>query len=594
MFDVKLIEASISTDRIPIHTFVLTYPRFIHGEVMTHRQFCLAGDSKLDFELPAGSHEGRSRRVYSMSLRDFADKWQNGAVEGASSRHNGEWLEHLDPSEAYSAKEIASQLKLATHANLNGCCRKGLVAEAFKMDGEWVATGSSWIAWRKGTGTRRFSLRSRLKEMRIRQMNEKTGKVITSRVLDCQVSGIKEIFRVCARNYSVCGSKDHKILTSQGWKRIEELVPGKDLIATYKRGVTTQPDPHKFNYIDGRWVQTWVRQIRQEVADRQKGLCAISGKPLGLGFHIHHVEPRHKRPDLAFEVSNVIAVNPEAHEELHRKQGWQQGVPLITEFSPIDVIISEGLCDTYDLEIEGEFANFFADGVVVHNSRNAMSSRAIPVAKMLAQVRTNPAMPVHWGKNQPGMQAREEVEDLNAAAQQWLAAASDAARHAEHMLNMGLAKQVANRILEPFQWMKTIVTSTEWDNFFELRCHEDADPNFQRLAYRLQEKYQKSKPKFLSAGEWHLPFVTEQERGTLTEGECIKCSVARCARVSYLTHDNQQPELAKDIALFDKLVGSRPLHASPAEHQATPGYANNGNFKGWQQYRKLLESQGAL
>ena len=111
-------------------------------------------------------------------------------------------------------------------------------------------------------------------------------------------------------------------------------------------------------------------------------------------------------------------------------------------------------------------------------SRNSMSSRAVPVAKMIEQVRNDPAMPVHWGKNQPGMQARDDLtgEALINAQMAWRGAAAKAADSAQLMMDNGLAKQVANRILEPFQWMHTVVTATEWDNFFALRCHPDAQP----------------------------------------------------------------------------------------------------------------------
>ena len=44
-------------------------------------------------------------------------------------------------------------------------------------------------------------------------------------------------------------------------------------------------------------------------------------------------------------------------------------------------------------------------------SRNAASSRAIPVEKMLTPIEEAPMLPVWWGKNQSGMQAREVLSD---------------------------------------------------------------------------------------------------------------------------------------------------------------------------------------
>lgn len=53
-----------------------------------------------------------------------------------------------------------------------------------------------------------------------------------------------------------------------------------------------------------------------------------------------------------------------------------------------------------------------------------------------------------------------------------------------------------------------------------------------------------------------------------------KISVARCARVSYLTHDGKR-DIEKDLELFEKLRASR--HWSPFEHVATPLFYDNGS-----------------
>jgi thymidylate synthase ThyX len=239
-------------------------------------------------------------------------------------------------------------------------------------------------------------------------------------------------------------------------------------------------------------------------------------------------------------------------------------------------------------------------------SRNASSSRAIPVAKMIEQVRTKPAKPVHWGKNQPGMQARAELEGIYLENTQalWEAAASHAADIATVMERQGAHKQVVNRILEPFQWISVIVTATEWDNFFELRDHPDADPNIALLARMMKSEMDLSTPvrrgvynaKGPTAFDWHLPYVTLDERTIymLRPRYLAKLSAARCARVSYLTHEGKVPDPSKDVELYDKLVGSRPLHASPVEHQAYPAIGANvrsGNFRGWVQHRKLVEAE---
>lgn len=246
-------------------------------------------------------------------------------------------------------------------------------------------------------------------------------------------------------------------------------------------------------------------------------------------------------------------------------------------------------------------------------SRNASSSRAIPVRKMIDQVRNKPAMPIHWGKNQSGMQAKAELspEPMQQAKEQWLLAAEMAADIAERMNEIGLHKQVANRILEPFQYIEVVLTATDFDNWYELRYHEDAQPEIYELARLMNEAHESSEPKLLAPGEWHLPYITDFEHEKYPADVLLQVSAARCCRVSYLRHDGQAPDVAKDIELCERLVGARPLHASPFEHQATPdewvdpnwfgrligkksGYSQpdrHGNFRGWVQHRKLIEER---
>jgi len=254
-------------------------------------------------------------------------------------------------------------------------------------------------------------------------------------------------------------------------------------------------------------------------------------------------------------------------------------------------------------------------------SRNFSSSRAIPVKKMIDMVRTEPAMPVHWGENQAGMQASNELDNFQKkrAGDAWCRAAQCAANFADKLMELGLHKQVANRVMEPFLMVDGIVTATEFENFFELRCHKDAQPEIQCLANEMRNQMERSKPNLLHFGEWHLPYVTQDERNDAhfaDKPELLRnISAARCCRVSYLKHDGTAASIADDLALCERLAGTRPIHASPFEHQATPmpesqfsvvdfaegricdgvshidwdGVAWSGNFAGWIQYRKLIE-----
>lgn len=239
-------------------------------------------------------------------------------------------------------------------------------------------------------------------------------------------------------------------------------------------------------------------------------------------------------------------------------------------------------------------------------SRNASSSRAIPVKKMLNMVRTEPASPIHWGQNQAGMQAEHELSEETKAKVQalWLKAAQNAADIAEEMEALNAHKQVVNRILEPFQWINVVMTTSYIQNYWDLRCHPDAQPEIKVLAEMMHNQYQEAVPQILKYDEFHLPYIHEEEKTKYPLEDLIKFSVSRCARVSYLNHDQSQPNQEKDLNLYDGLVGSDPLHASPTEHQARPSEgseyvcdkgnidAYHGNFSpDWLQYRKFIEKK---
>lgn len=225
-------------------------------------------------------------------------------------------------------------------------------------------------------------------------------------------------------------------------------------------------------------------------------------------------------------------------------------------------------------------------------SRNASSSRAIPFQRALENIKADPAMPIRFGKNRPGMQA---TSDLSQEAQReaegiWLAALEGAITYAQKLHEMGVHKQLTNRILEPFSHITVVCTATEFDNFFALRHHPAAQPEIYDLADKMAGALKASSPTWLALGEWHLPFIADDDPNDIDIK--LKRSVARCARTSYLTHDNKETTLAKDVELFERLITEEPMHASPAEHQAQAVADSNfrsGNFTGWLQYRKVLE-----
>ena len=233
-------------------------------------------------------------------------------------------------------------------------------------------------------------------------------------------------------------------------------------------------------------------------------------------------------------------------------------------------------------------------------SRNAASSRAIPIATMIDRAVNKTAFPVYWGKNQKGMQANEELspKDQERARNLWKAAAETMARYAQEMAEIGVHKQIANRLIENFQNIEVVVTSSKWANFYALRNHKDAQPEIKALATKMLEAHRASLPRLLKEGDWHLPFVSESERVSLETNVARKVSSARCARVSYLTHDKRIPTLEEDLDLFERLMGGDVVHASPTEHQARPrgdfdAHPKYGGNLGidWIQYRKTIPTE---
>jgi len=201
-------------------------------------------------------------------------------------------------------------------------------------------------------------------------------------------------------------------------------------------------------------------------------------------------------------------------------------------------------------------------------SRNAASSRAIPFATLVKKVIDKPAHPEFWGGAKPGMQSGEALTgtDLAVCQEVWEDTMMDAAESAMDLDERGLHKSITNRILEPWVRYTVLTSATDWHNFFALRAHPDAQPEFQVLAFRMLDAYLKSTPVRMGWGEWHIPFGDRMPEG-LDDDTRIKVAIARAARVSYETFEGEI-DVTKDLALYTRLMGSAPLHASPAEHVA--------------------------
>lgn len=224
-------------------------------------------------------------------------------------------------------------------------------------------------------------------------------------------------------------------------------------------------------------------------------------------------------------------------------------------------------------------------------SRNSASSRAIPVSRIIKEITDDPAIPLSWGKYQKGMQASQELspEEIVECKKEWLLARDSAIAHAEKLLKLGLHKQVTNRLLEPWMWQTILLTATDFANFFALRAHFAAQPEFQKLAFLMLDAYNQSTPKQLQVGEWHIPFSDQYCEGMDLETK-LKVCAARAARVSYKNFEGEI-KTEDDIKLCDGLLANG--HMSPTEHaaQASAESKYYGNFKGWVQWRKVIPGE---
>mgnify|MGYP001245656406 CR=1 FL=1 len=300
-------------------------------------------------------------------------------------------------------------------------------------------------------------------------------------------------------------------------------------------------------------------------------------------------------------------------------------------------------------------------------SRSSSSSRAIPFDKMVEAVENNPFIPMAWQKDHKGMQGTEYITDPRAIERletEWKTAALNMVKQAQRLNSgivcretweedfkekYGVTKQLCNRLLEPFMWHTTLVTSTTYSNFFNLRCPAYQTPvtqlllpakskkecianhgneenieklqNFSdlewlkinqgqgeihimALAEAMYDAYNESVPNQLEKGFWYIPFeskinFTGKEWSELTPSDseetwqdvAVKISTSMCARTSYtVVGEDKVHSYDKDLKLHDRLLESR--HWSPFEHCAKNMEDSNsyGNFTGWKQYRQFIEN----
>lgn len=403
-----------------------------------------------------------------------------------------------------------------------------------------ITLGDLWDKWENGSsphatrwgGVRRYDMKGRLNKMRLRSVDESTMEVTHTTITDCWKVGVKPVYKITAGDFSVTCTADHLILTDSGWKELQDIAVGRD-----------------------------------------KVYCNTRKK------------------------YNVVALCQDCHKLRHSKQGWQGVSQCNVMAVEVDSIEYVGEEEVFDISVSSEYHNFLANGITVHNcfSRNASSSRAVPVERTIQNILNDPWVPSDVYKNCKGMQGKDIVneDDYDIFCEEWQDAAFKAIEVAHKMIDNGFHKQHINRILEPFTKIKVIVTATEWSNFFDLRLSPDADPEIQHLAKAIKMAMDAVSNTYVyinAHGGRTLPYVNFDEMDAIDDLRILTLiSAARCARVSYLNHDGSKPDILKDLTLAKRLIDSG--HMTPFEHQCRYSFDTGFqyNLRDFQSARYMLD-----
>lgn len=228
-------------------------------------------------------------------------------------------------------------------------------------------------------------------------------------------------------------------------------------------------------------------------------------------------------------------------------------------------------------------------------SYSVRSMRAVPTAKLIEEVESNPFVPKRWNERIKGMVAGAELseKDQETALAIWLTARDEAVNAARSLDTLRAAKEHVNRLLTPFCWADAVITGTadELAWMINQRVANDAQPEFQELAWEMDRVWNKSTPEEKRNGDWHLPYVDSNEDFEDEPNSYMlrMMSAARCARVSYYPFDSDKTSQADDMRIAGQLLSGKP-HLSPFEHQATATTVrrHHGKLFGWLPNRLLM------
>lgn len=564
------------------------------------------------------------------------------ATNGQPALESGEWLELQRRTKTIT--QIAEEVGCSRSVVFRALKRHGLTTDSPKPPRPAELDSAAWLTEARGRGSSAIAI---------------------AEELGCTPSQVKHAFR----RFAIPVQDLSAVLSGRTpWNR------GMTYALPHRRGIASVPPERRPRGEAHHWWRggTYVRQGEfQQLARRTheaNGYACVMCGETRTQLHCHHVDPVAHNQERVLDPANLTTLCADCHRQLHHRnleltllQEWERGEEpaefwdrhaeeaplrqpewkrppgnkLVVRWSRIVNIEHVGQQETYDIEVDGPWHNFVADGIVVHNSRNSGSSRAVPVWKTLLRVVFAPYTPARFGVNEPGMQSKafltgarhdaatrahlrgrdravltalEELFGEPLVRQHWgteLRLGTEAERtyflrtlhfvmrrveemDAEARAQRGVLdihKQYVNRVLEPYAYHEAVLSATEWANWDALRAHPDAQPEIQDLAVAMRDARAASAPRPLTPGRYHAPFLRAEELPLLEEDQHFWAMVAagRAARTSYLTYDGiRDPQADYDLAASLQQNG----HYSPLEHVATPDDdAPPSNFKGWRQLR---------
>lgn len=219
------------------------------------------------------------------------------------------------------------------------------------------------------------------------------------------------------------------------------------------------------------------------------------------------------------------------------------------------------------ITIEAYYPRIIHSEVLRHRaiSHSVASSRAIPTKKYI-QNYVN-FVPVSLRKNEKGMSPSKNIDDSKISEtiyNDYLKTMKDSIEIAHIWSEYGLAKEQVNRILEPFSYIRDLMTFSydDIEDVFHLRCHQDAQEEIRDLFNSIKQIIDKSQPE---KREVHFPYIDDIDFTKYSIQDLLKVSIARCARTSYDSNATGKiSSFEEDVVLYDKLISSK--HLSPSEH----------------------------